>query len=178
MLALPYIIGGSFTLLNLCFLSYSVCPSAFSGLSKLNRSPPSTPLPPPNTISCSLLFHLCLLCLKCSPSLVYLSFSHSQPQYYFFLHHCTNLLFSALLMIPALWNSVDSLHFTSFLSITWHNWPHPSCPNPVLSSPPSLVLLSFSASSSLAGPLNVGLHHDSSQPLFSFHSTVTCQSFT
>ena len=56
-LFLPSISDYSLTLPNLYFPPfYSICPSAFPGLSKLHKSPPFTSFPP-------------LLSLKCSPSL-------------------------------------------------------------------------------------------------------------
>lgn len=108
-LFLPYNIDYSFGLLNFCFLPfYSVCPSGFSTLSKLNKSPPSTSLPPPMIIFPFLLDHLHLFSPKYSPLLLSLNFSHSLwlLQYCFLLQHSTKQLFSALLMISAFLNSV------------------------------------------------------------------------
>lgn len=53
----------------------------------------------------------------------------------------------------------------------------PSCWNPILVNCPSVAPFCLSASSSLAGLLNVGPQQDSSQTLLAFCSIATFQSF-
>ena len=157
-LFLPSISDYSLTLPNLYFPPfYSICPSAFPGLSKLHKSPPFTSLPP-------------LLSLKCSPSLPSLRVPPSNYYDTILCHHSTRQLLSSLMMISMWLNSVDGFHLTSFLSITWQDYPQP--PDETSCSF-SLATDSFAASSSGAGWLYFSLCHSSSQPLFSSHPVAT-----